>query len=142
MVREARGRVEEMRRIEDLLREELEACERDRWVKESMDRVWMNTMHAMRWPVTIIGTLGIVVILLIVGFTLLGCHDGCDKNATRCNGDSAEMCSSGGDWTLIADCSEIEGAAFECCADPAGGYNCMLTTECLPPDAGVDGGAP
>lgn len=79
-----------------------------------------------------------MMILAMLVLLLVGCDDGCEKNATRCNGDRAEMCSSGGEWELIADCSEIEGAAFLCCADPVGGYNCMLAEECAPPDAGAD----
>ena len=83
-----------------------------------------------------------IVCIIVMAYVISGCDDGCAQNETRCRGDRAEMCSSGGDWTLLADCSEIEGAAFACCADPAGGYNCMLAEECAPLDAGSDGGAP
>jgi hypothetical protein len=82
-----------------------------------------------------------IKVLVVLAFLLGACEE-CAQNETRCSGDRAEMCSSGGEWELIADCSEIEGAAFACCADPAGGYNCMLTTECAPPDSGTEGGAP
>ena len=85
--------------------------------------------------------LGTMILTMLV-LLLVGCGDECSENATRCSGDSAEMCSSGGEWELIADCSEIDGAEFACCADPAGGYNCMLAEECAPLDAGSDGGAP
>ena len=85
--------------------------------------------------------LGTMILTMLV-LLLVGCGDECSENATRCSGDSAEMCSSGGEWELIADCAAIEGAAFACCADPAGGYNCMLAEECAPLDAGSDGGVP
>lgn len=81
-----------------------------------------------------------IVCILVVASVLSGCEE-CAQNETRCRGDRAEMCSSGGDWTLLADCAEIEGAAFACCADPAGGYSCLLATECAP-DAGAEGGTP
>jgi len=81
------------------------------------------------------------VCAMLVALLLAGCDDECSQNATRCDDDRAEMCSADGVWELIADCAAIEGAEFTCCADPAGGFNCMLDEECLPPAAVVDGGS-
>lgn len=34
----------------------------------------------------------------------------CETLASRCDGQRAEVCAADGQWQLIADCGELEGA--------------------------------
>jgi|GEM_PF-6581193 len=85
---------------------------------------------------------GLIFVLVV---TISGCHDGCESDATRCNGDSVEICNTETDWEIEADCGEIEdfgiGIEWTCCVDPDDGlHSCLPADECAgDPDAG-DGG--
>lgn len=59
------------------------------------------------------------------------CDDACEQGEERCNGDRAELCSSGGEWALVADCGEVEGGdgPWACCVTDAG-VNCAPAAEC------------
>ena len=65
---------------------------------------------------------------------LLACRheDECTQGATRCRGDSAEICNAGGRWAPFLACGELtsdDGGPFACCvADPASGPD----VTCLP----------
>lgn len=79
-----------------------------------------------------------VSIALSAIVSLVGCHDNCEPDTTRCNGDRVEICNSSADWELEADCSEIDdfglGLEWTCCLDPEDGLH-----SCLPID-NCDGG--
>jgi hypothetical protein len=129
-----------MRHLEDLMVRELEDRERQRYVRDGMARIWDSTMDAMRWPVTIIGSIGILAILFIAAVTLFGCHDGCDVDDTRCAGSVVQECASDKDWYNVEDCEAVGGGDFECCEvalvwDGAETAGCVLVGTC---DAGVD----
>lgn len=72
----------------------------------------------MRWM--------LVVVALLIG----ACDDECSPGAERCRGDRAELCSSGGEWKLYADCGTVMGGGpWACCATDAG-VNCYSVDEC------------
>lgn len=66
-------------------------------------------------------------------FSIVACEDECEMNDTQCSGQRVEICSSDGEWELLADCAEIVGGddSWECCEDPDGGFTCLLASECL-----------
>jgi hypothetical protein len=84
-------------------------------------------------------------ILALIALFTYGCHDGCEPEATRCNGDVVEICNADEDWEKEADCSEIDDFGLDldwtCCVDPADGlHSCLPADECNGVyDAGEDG---
>lgn len=72
-------------------------------------------------------------LLFAVFLFLPACEDECEMNDTRCRGEVAQICSSGGEWELFADCSEIEGGEIDwtCCEDETtGDMTCLPAEEC------------
>jgi hypothetical protein len=71
--------------------------------------------------------IGCVLVALLLG----ACDDACTQGAERCRGDRVELCSSGGEWKLYADCGEVEGgdSPWACCETDAG-VNCAPAAEC------------
>ncbi|RJS14139.1 hypothetical protein DRW03_35445 [Corallococcus sp. H22C18031201] len=57
--------------------------------------------------------------------------DGCAPMATRCAGNTAEICNADGSWQVLADCDAVSnniGATFTCTyvnEAEAAGYTCM-----------------
>jgi len=82
-------------------------------------------------------------VFLIAAVFVVSCNDGCEPNATRCNGSRVEICNTEADWELEADCSKIEdfgeGIDWTCCLDPLDGlHSCLPSDEC---ELDEDGGA-
>jgi len=61
----------------------------------------------------------LAVIVIIVALGLLGCHDGCEPEETRCFGTCVEICNADGDWETVIDCDMVEPADmdWQCCFD-------------------------
>ena len=85
-----------------------------------------------------------ILVILVIGFFVLfsGCHDGCEPEETKCDGDMVMVCNSAADWEQEADCSEIEdfgvGIEWTCCVDPEDGVHACLPVEvCVSVDGGV-----
>ena len=87
-------------------------------------------------------------LVIVLGFALVvlspGCHDGCEPETMRCNGDRVEICNTEEDWELSADCSDIEdfglGIKWTCCIDSEDDLHSCLPVEECSIDAGLDGG--
>lgn len=82
------------------------------------------------------------IVCMVASSVIVACHDDCEPETTRCNGDRVEVCNSEGDWELAADCADIEDfeldIEWECCLDPYDGlYSCLPAEEC---DGELDGG--
>lgn len=71
-------------------------------------------------------------LLVAVLLPLSACEDECEMNDTRCRGEVSQICSSGGEWEVFADCSEIEGGGdWTCCEDGiTGDSTCLPVGEC------------
>jgi len=74
-----------------------------------------------------------------------GCHDRCEPEAMRCNGDRVEICNTEEDWEVASKgkCDEIEdfglGLEWTCCVDPSDGLpSCLPKDECDNPEDGFD----
>lgn len=80
----------------------------------------------------------VAIIFAVIAFlavSISGCHDGCESDATRCNGDRVEVCNTETDWELEVDCLEIEDFGLDlewtCCVDPEDGmHSCLPVDEC------------
>ena len=104
---------------------------------------WLRKLYA-NYGLLILALATWVFIAILGGSLLIGCHDNCDPDTTRCNGDRVEICNTETDWELEADCGEIEdfglGLEWTCCIDPEDGlHSCLPVDECNGADAG-DGG--
>lgn len=86
----------------------------------------------------------VAIIFAVIAFlavSISGCHDGCESDATRCNGDRVEICNTDDNWEKSVDCKkDIEdfglGIEWTCCVDPEDGMPaCLPVGECM--DAGV-----
>lgn len=53
-----------------------------------------------------------VILMLLF---LVSCHDDCNPESTRCQGDTVQICNSEGDWECVADCTTVEPNLWECC---------------------------
>ena len=91
---------------------------------------WLSGHYGRRSALDILLTGCFILSMLIFG----ACEDECEALDTRCKGDTAQICSSGGDWVVFADCTDIEGGGdWVCCLDWAGDYTCNLVDECEEP---------
>jgi len=55
--------------------------------------------------------------ILVFMIVIVGCHDKCTPNTTRCSGNTAQVCNTNKDWEEMSDCDEAsEGTpfVFEC----------------------------
>ena len=52
---------------------------------------------------------------LILCATLAGCPTPvCPTLATRCSGQTVELCGSDGQWQTVVDCAEVSGGSWSC----------------------------
>jgi len=74
------------------------------------------------------------VLTMALSFLALSCDDTgvCDPNASRCQGDSVQICDSDGRWVTTMTCNEV-GEEFTCQQDTDGLHTC-LPGELDPPD--------
>ena len=86
---------------------------------------------------------GLTLAVLAVGLgALLATHclppaDGCTPQATRCNGQSAEICDGEQRWGVFMDCKEVaaqSGGEWMCCREPVAegviGHTCAPVAQC------------
>lgn len=57
----------------------------------------------------------VFMMMLVVLVVLLQACAVCTAQATRCSGNTAEICDSRGHWRTLMDCDEVEGeSSFSC----------------------------
>lgn len=71
------------------------------------------------------------ILILLVGFLTVACHDGCDPEDTRCMGASVQECASDGDWYEVENCGDVGPGAWECC-EAATVWDGAETAGCVP----------
>jgi len=71
------------------------------------------------------------LILALLVWSLVSCHDDCDPEDTRCSGNMAQICASDGDWQTVDNCSLVEPGEWECC-EWAFIYEDAETAACIP----------
>lgn len=47
------------------------------------------------------------VILIFLALMLASCHDGCEPEDTKCDGDQVYVCYPDGDWDFVIDCGDL-----------------------------------
>ncbi len=79
-------------------------------------------------------------IILVAALVVSAACDGvdCRAGATRCTGDTVEVCDANGHWEHLADCSGVTDStepSWECCALEGFGdagvlHACLPASEC------------
>lgn len=68
----------------------------------------------------------IIALVLLLGFSSIGCEPDCEHMDQQCNGDDLELCNSKGEWETTIYCAEID---LRCCV-VKGEPSCWEKEEC------------
>jgi len=65
------------------------------------------------------------MMLIALALSATGCGV-CVAEATRCQGQTAQICDSRGRWQTVMDCDAVQGdSVFSCVEDADGDHTCL-----------------